>query len=119
MADLKTETNALNPIHVVDQGQPMKQVIETNKQKLVDEVEAEVSPEILVNELVRRYPMSHGQIDKAHGIWARALRDVLWLGWLSEAKKRRGVYDQAACDAIRQSLIDAFETGVQYADQRP
>jgi hypothetical protein len=96
----------------------MKQFIENNKKALVDEVEAEVTSQILVNELARQYPMSHGSVDKAHEIWARALRDVLWLGWLSEAKKRRGAYDQAACDAIRQSLIDAFEAGRNDATQR-
>lgn len=97
----------------------MKQFIENNKKALVDEVEAEVTPQILVNELVRQYPVSHGNIDKAHEIWARALRDLVWLGWLSEAKKQRGAYDQARCDAIRQSLMEAFEVGRSYAVQRP
>jgi hypothetical protein len=97
----------------------MKQSIESTKKALVDEVEAEVTSQILVNELVKRYSMSHGGIDKTHEIWARALRDLVWLGWLSEAKKQRGVYDQAICDVIRQSLIDAFEVGRNYASQRP
>lgn len=97
----------------------MKQFIENNKKALVDEVEAEITSQILVNELLKRYPMSHRSIDKTHQIWARALRDIAWLGWLSEAKKQRGVYDQAICDAIQQSLVDAFEVGRNYARQRP
>ena len=96
----------------------MKQFIENNKKPLVDEIEAEVSSQILVNELVKRYPMSHGGIDKTHDIWARTLRDLVWLGWLSEAKKQRGVYNDAICGAIQQSLIDAFEVGRNYAAQR-
>jgi hypothetical protein len=36
----------------------MKQFIENNKKALVDEVEADVTSQILVNELARQYPMS-------------------------------------------------------------
>jgi len=97
----------------------LERYMKEQKQKLVDEVEAELISITLVNELVRLFPMSHGAIDKTHMIWARCLRDLVWLGWLSEAKKRRGAYSAAICDSLEQSLGKAFDIGKQYATERP
>lgn len=90
-----------------------------NKKILVDEVEGELSMIHVVSELLKKYPMSHGQIDKVHQIWARSLRDALWLGWLSEAKRRRGAYNDNICKDIEDSLIQAFKIGQKYAIERP
>lgn len=81
----------------------------------------------IVSKLNELFPMKHadqgkvtvGEIDKVHIIWARALRDILWLGCLSEAKRRRNVYSQEIVDAIDESLSDAFTIGKNYAEERP
>ncbi|MCP8308926.1 MAG: hypothetical protein H3Z54_09575 [archaeon] len=108
-----------------------------SRKTLVDIVEAEGVPLIpseqeplgqLVRLLNRLFPMEHRdergrvtreQIDKTHVLWARALRDTLWIGWLSEAKRRKGVYNDQICRAIEESLQDALEIGKQYAVERP
>lgn len=97
----------------------LENYLDARKRQLVDEVEAEVSLVTLANELVRRFPVSHGGIDKAHIVWSRCLRDVVWLGWLSEAKRRRGAYSDQICADMKQSISQAFEIGRQYAIERP
>ncbi|MDI6810895.1 MAG: hypothetical protein QMD80_04365 [archaeon] len=62
----------------------IEQLIYEHRQSLKNEVEAEIN-QMIANELVRLFPMTHGGMDKTHIVWSRALRDTLWLGWLSEA----------------------------------
>jgi hypothetical protein len=97
----------------------LDQYLSEHKGELVDEVEAEVSLVTLANELVRQFPMSHGGIDKAHMVWSRCLRDALWLGWLSEAKRQRGAYSTEICMEMARSISQAFRIGTQYAIERP
>ena len=97
----------------------LDQYLNAYKSQLVDEVEAEVSLTTLANELVRRFPMSHGGMDKTHVVWARCLRNALWLGWLSEAKRRRSVYTNEICTEMEKSISTAFGIGRQYATERP
>ena len=89
------------------------------RESIVNEVEGERYFLDIVNELVRQFPASHGEIDKVHIVWGRCLRDVLWLGWLSEAKKRRGAYNEEICQEIEDSLKEALEIGRAYAQERP
>lgn len=97
----------------------IEELLNRDKKMLVDEVEGELTMIYLVNKLFEKYPMSHGGVDKVHQIWARALRDTLWLGWLSEAKRRRRAYNDDICKDIEESLIQAFKIGQKYATERP
>lgn len=97
----------------------IEQLIYEHRQSLKNEVEAEINQMIIANELVRLFPMTHGGMDKTHIVWSRALRDTLWLGWLSEAKCRRGAYDDKICNAIKDSLTQAFEIGRRHAEEQP
>lgn len=100
-------------------SQKIKDLLKHHEKALVDEVEGEVSDMVILNGLVNLFPMTHRGVDKTHRVWTRALRDVVWLGWLSEAKRRRGVYNDRICNAIKQSIIDAFEIGRKYSVERP
>jgi hypothetical protein len=43
----------------------------------------------------------------------------MWCGWLSEAKKNRGVFTQEYVNGFKQAIIRAFEIGQNYAPERP
>ena len=86
----------------------MKQNAYVYRKELVDEVESDIASMRLANTLCYLLPIktkcgededSYPK-DKVHIILSRAIRDVLWLGWLSEAKARRGAYD---ADAVKKS----------------
>ena len=101
----------------------LEEYLWSKKKELVDIVEAEGGvvkyPESDVsNKLKDIFPMTHGSIDKTHLVWSRVLRDLVWLGWLSEAKRRDGRYDDRICDALTASIIQAFQIGRSYAEER-
>lgn len=101
----------------------LEQLIKDMKKSLVDEVESEgfnvKHPQVtLAIKLNKLFPMSHGQMDKIHQIWSRSIRDLVWLGWLSEAKRRNSRYDDRICDALSASIIQAFEIGRRYSEER-
>ena len=100
-------------------AEKLRKYLESYKKCLVDEAEAELTNILVLNKLVELFPMTHKVVDKTHLVWARALRDVMWLGWLSEAKYRKGMFDDRIYNSIRQSIIDAFEIGRKYVDERP
>jgi len=97
------------------------------RKSLVDEVEKEgtnvLYPQLtLANKLNELFPMRHGdeegRMDKTHLVWSRTIRDITWLGWLSEAKRRNGRYDDRICETLRASIIHAFEIGRKYSEVR-
>lgn len=88
-------------------------IIKDLRNRLIDEVEAE-KVFLLENELVKLFPASHGERDKFHMIYARCVRDLVWLGWVSEAKKNRGNYSLEVCKALERSLKEAFTIGKKY-----
>ena len=59
------------------------------------------------------------QIDKAHEELAIAIIHSMWCGWLSQAKKNRGIYTQQYVDSFKQVIIKAFEIGQDYAAIKP
>ena len=100
----------------------LEHILKSERKNLVDEVETEgstFSPNKLIDEIKMRFPMSHQGIDKTHVIWARVLKDLVWLGWLSEAKRRRGIYNDRICNALKESVSQAFITGQEYTKERP
>lgn len=96
----------------------LKALLEGHEGMLVDEVEAERALLDLGNALAQKVPMTHRAIDKTHVVWARALRDAVWLGWLSNAKASNGRYPPELAAVILRSLQDAFRVGAEYARQR-
>lgn len=97
----------------------LENFLEEKKKQLCDEVEAEFSQVDLCNKLVKLYPMNHRNIDKMHIIWSRALRDVLWLGWITGAKGKDRRYTKEFCGSVEQSIILAFKIGKEYSKERP
>lgn len=103
--------------------QELEQHLWNKKKELVDTVEAEGGevkyPESdIASKLRDIFPMTHGSTDKTHQVWSRVLRDLVWLGWLSEAKRRDGRYDDRICDALTASITKAFQIGRNYAEER-
>ena len=99
----------------------------TLRKEIVDEIGAEnirfAKPDELTDKLNELFPLEHegvkGQLDMMHVIWARTLKDLVWLGCLTEAKRRRGVYDDVICRAVEKSFMEAFYVGKKYAEERP
>jgi len=110
--------------------------IQENEKELVDAVESEGAVPIplldtadrkIVDRLNEIFPLRHsdpsgqttnGQIDKLHVLWARAVKNALWLAWLSEAKKDRGALTKEICNTIDDSLKLALDIGRMYAKSR-
>jgi hypothetical protein len=98
-----------------------------NRERIVNQIGAEnitLAPQdYLQDYLNQTYPLQHGEIigqcDMMHVIWARTLKDILWLGCLIEAKKRRGAFDEALVREVSESMSEALEIGKRYAEQRP
>jgi hypothetical protein len=105
----------------------LEQFVSAQRRVFVDEVENEnpvmYSEMLMARKLNQLFPMNHGGviggIDKTHLIWSRTLRDLVWLGWLSAAKRRDGRYGDAMCDTMASSILEAFAIGRKYAEERP
>lgn len=129
----------LNPSPQSNPESPLSKIarlIQENEKELVDAVESEGAVPIpspgtvdgkIVDKLNEIFPLRHsdpggqtttGQIDKLHVLWASALKDALWLAWLSEAKKDRGVLTQEICNNIDDSLKIVLGIGRMYAKSR-
>ena len=121
----------MNPISKLRGWQRIHKSMKRNayvyRKELVDEVESDIASMRLANTLCILFPVkpkcdenedSYPK-DKVHVILSRAIRDVLWLGWLSEAKARRGAYDKDSVKYLRDTVLTAFETGREYAKERP
>ena len=101
----------------------LEQHIWSRRKGLVDTVETEGSdilyPSIdIANKLNEIFPLSHASIDKIHLVWSRVLRDLVWLGWISEAKRSDERYDDRICDSLGTSIVQAFQTGRRYVEER-
>jgi hypothetical protein len=70
--------------------------------------------------LAQIVPLSHGGIDIIHWRWAESLRDVLYLGCLTQQKSVREEYRgfDTIRDLMRTTINGAFRMGVDYAPQR-
>jgi len=105
----------------------LDQFLASHKKEIVDFVEQKTAEQKiifdkLVNELAVKMPLvKDGKtgIDKAHIELATALVHSMWCGWLSEAKKNRGIYRQEYVNGFKQAIIRAFEIGQSYALERP
>lgn len=100
----------------------IKQNYSHYRKELVDEVEAESAAIKVTNMLTTLFPLRNHNVpeskDFVHLVLARVLRDVVWLGWVSEAKCRRGAYNRNAVNFLRDSIMDSFEVGREYAKER-
>jgi hypothetical protein len=108
----------------------ISEYLRLHKNEIVDLVEAKHAPEAirgetfeaLVNHLMTSLPLGRdGQIwrDQVHEELAVAIIDSMWCGWLSQAKMNRGAYTREYVDRFKQSIIQAFEIGQNYASERP
>jgi hypothetical protein len=105
----------------------LDQFLALHKKEIVDSVEQKTAEQKiifdkLVNELAVKMPLAKDGttgIDKAHIELAITLVHSMWCGWLSEAKKNRGVFTQEYVNGFKQAIIRAFEIGQNYAPERP
>jgi hypothetical protein len=59
-----------------------------------------------------------GKLDKAHNVLAEAIICSLWCGWLSQANANRGAYPPEWVDIFKKLIVDAFETGQKYSEDK-
>ena len=109
--------------------EPVRTFLEANSKALVDFIESNQRPirfdniySTLLAELTRQIPLEKKGtlvLDKAHIELAIGILEVLWCGWLSQAKANKGAIPEDYPARFKEAIIDAFEVGQKYAAERP
>lgn len=108
------------------------QYLRIHKKELVDFIEGKFIPSEITNqdtfnnlafELQKQFVATHrngtvGERDAAHNVLTMALICSLWCGWLSQAKAKDNRYSQEVVDNFKKLIIDAFEIGQDYSNER-
>lgn len=104
--------------------------INRRKDELLDEaskaeiIDPSLSRTVLAYDLAKVIPLMHGNVvgemDILHGCWAEALRDVYFLGCVTQEKADAGKFGDYAKigDFIRETIYDAFKMGEKEAPER-
>ncbi len=109
----------------------MNEYLDSHKKDIVDFIEGRyIPPNItenrtfdnlateLQNKIVHYHNSQGGGRDAAHNVLAMGIICALWCGWISQAKVINTKYRQDDADSFKKAIIDAFEIGQNYANER-
>ena len=105
--------------------------LKLNSNAIVDFVERKYVPDemsqestfeglaaILQGMFVHRHGSEEEKRDQAHNVIAMVIIYSMWCGWVSQAKSNRGGYPQEWVDSFKKLIVDAFEIGEKYSEDK-